>query len=117
EVLRGPLSALYGKSSGGVIELFTADAPPVLTLGAGFVAGANGLRESSLSVHTPWGADDGRSGRQGDLLLDLVDIDSDGYRDHSASRRTSGQALLRGTFGDGGRYTLLFNGLDLTADD
>ena len=117
EVLRGPFSALYGNASGGVIELFTADAPPVPTLGAGFVAGANGLRKSSLSFHTPWGADDGRSGRQGDLLLDLVDIDSDGYRDHSTSHRTSGQALLRGAFGEGGRYTLLFNGLDLTADD
>src|SRR5690606_18639305 len=107
----------YGNASGGVIELFTADAPPVPTLGAGFVAGANGLRKSSLSFHTPWGADDGRSGRQSDLLLDLVDIDSDGYRDHSTSHRTSGQALLRGAFGEGGRYTLLFNGLDLTADD
>ena len=28
EVLRGPFSALYGNSSGGVISLFTEDAPP-----------------------------------------------------------------------------------------
>ena len=28
EVLRGPFSALYGNSSGGVISIFTEDAPP-----------------------------------------------------------------------------------------
>jgi iron complex outermembrane receptor protein len=28
EVLRGPFSALYGNSSGGVISLFTEEAPP-----------------------------------------------------------------------------------------
>ncbi len=28
EVLRGPFSALYGNSSGGVISIFTQDAPP-----------------------------------------------------------------------------------------
>lgn len=111
EVLRGPFSALYGNASGGVIELFTAAAPTDLTARTGYTSGADGLRRSSLSFHTPWG-DDG-----GDLLLDLVDIDSDGYRDHSAARRTSGQALMRGAIGDGGRFTLLFNGLDVEADD
>ncbi|KGM53753.1 hypothetical protein N799_09025 [Lysobacter arseniciresistens ZS79] len=111
EVLRGPFSALYGNASGGVIELFTAAAPADPTVRAGYTAGADGLRRGSLSFHTPWGRDD-----HGDLLVDLVNIDSDGYRDHSAARRTSGQALLRGDVG-GGRFTVLFNGLDVEADD
>jgi iron complex outermembrane receptor protein len=112
EVLRGPFSALYGNASGGVIELFTAGAPADPTIRAGYTAGGDGLRRGSLSFHTPWGARG-----DSDLLLDLVDIDSDGYRDHSAARRTSGQALLRGGFGGSGRFTLLFNGLDVEADD
>jgi iron complex outermembrane recepter protein len=34
EVLRGPFSALYGNSSGGVIAIFTEDAPPGFELGS-----------------------------------------------------------------------------------
>ncbi|MGY0798747.1 TonB-dependent receptor family protein [Lysobacter sp. A286] len=112
EVLRGPFSALYGNASGGVISLFTADAPANPLLRAGMVAGEDGLRRSALSFHTPWGRDE-----QGSFLVDLVDVEDQGYRHHSAARRRSGQALLKGTYGDGGRYTVLFNGLDLQADD
>ncbi|MGH8074383.1 MAG: TonB-dependent receptor family protein [Lysobacter sp.] len=112
EVLRGPFSALYGNASGGVISLFTADAPDQPLLRAGLVAGDDGLQRSSISFHTPTGHRD-----DGDFLLDLVNVDSDGYRDHSAARRSSGQALLRGTFASDGRYTLLLNSLDLEADD
>lgn len=112
EVLRGPFSALYGNASGGVISLFTADAPASPLLRAGMVGGSDGLRSSTLSFHTPWGSD-----QQGSLLVDLVDVDDQGYRRHSAARRRSGQALLKGSYGDSGSYTLLFNGLDLQAED
>ena len=112
EVLRGPFSALYGNASGGVISLFTADAPDQPLLRTGWVAGADGLQRSSVSFHTPTGRRD-----DGDFLFDLVNVDSDGYRDHSAARRSSGQALLRGTFASDGHYTLLLNSLDLQADD
>ena len=112
EVLRGPFSALYGNSSGGVISVFSADAPAAPELSAGFVAGDHGLRRSSLSFHAPWG------GRQdGGAMLDLVDIDSDGFRQHSASRQQSGQALLKGAFGSDGHYTVLLNSHELRADD
>ncbi len=117
EVLRGPFSALYGNASGGVISLFTAAAPATPLLRAGFVAGDDGLRRSSLSFHTPWGEHEPDQPVDGDFLLDLVDVDADGYRDHSAARRRSGQALLRGTFADDAHYTVLLNSLDLQADD
>jgi iron complex outermembrane receptor protein len=39
EVLRGPFSALYGNSSGGVISIFTEDGPPGAELAATAVAG------------------------------------------------------------------------------
>ncbi len=111
EVLRGPFSALYGNSSGGVIAVFSADPPAHPEVGGGFVAGADGLRRASLSWRGPWNV-----ARAGGFMLDLVDVDSHGYRDHSASHRRSGQALLKGDLG-GGNYTVLFNSLELRADD
>src|SRR5579864_1422083 len=47
EVMRGPFSALYGNSSGGVIQLFTADGPPVPTLSGRFDAGSYGTSVTS----------------------------------------------------------------------
>jgi iron complex outermembrane recepter protein len=112
EVLRGPFSALYGNSSGGVISVFSTGAPAAPELAAGFVAGSEGLRRSSLSFHAPWGGQ-----REGGAMLDLVDIDSDGFREHGASRQHSGQALLKGGFGSGGRFTVLLDSHALRADD
>lgn len=114
EVLRGPFSALYGNASGGVVSLFTADAPAEPLLGAGIVLGAYGLRRTSLSLHAPWGPGERVDGN---FLADIVDVDTHGYRDHSAARRRSAQVLMKGGYGDSGRYTVLFNGLDLEADD
>ena len=112
EVLRGPYSALHGNASGGVVSLFTAPAPEVSTLRIGGVAGSDDLGRASLAWQSRFGAR-----RDGELLLDAARVEDGGYRDHSASRRDSGQALVRGGFGDGGRYTALFNTLDLRADD
>ncbi len=112
EVLRGPFSALYGNSSGGVISLFTGDAPSQPTIGVDQVLGADGLRRSAASLHAPVGVEP-----HGSVLVDLAQVDGDGYRDHSASHRRSGQVLLKGRLGDSGRYTVLLNSLDLEADD
>src|SRR3546814_4794350 len=51
EVLRGPFSALYGNSSGGVISVSSADPPPHPQLSAGLDAGNDGLQRASLSWH------------------------------------------------------------------
>ncbi len=109
EVLRGPFSALYGNASGGVIEIFSAAAPPDPLLRGGYLVGADGLRRASGSAHTPLGA--------GALLVDVTDVKSDGYRAHSASQRRGGQALLNGAIADNARFTLLANGLSLDALD
>src|SRR3546814_20486507 len=53
----------------------------------------------------------------GGVLVDGVHVDEDGFRDHSASRQVTGQAVLKGGFGDGGRYSVLLNTHDLRADD
>ncbi|HZW17192.1 MAG TPA: TonB-dependent receptor [Luteimonas sp.] len=112
EVLRGPFSALYGNSSGGVISVFSADPPDTPQFSAGLDAGSDGLRRATLSWHAPWSGD-----RDGGILVDGVRVDDDGFRDHGASRQVTGQAVLKGGFGDGGRYRVLLDSHDLRADD
>jgi len=79
EVLRGPFSAIYGNASGGVIQIFTADGPQFPTLKASALAGSYGTRKLGIQF-----------GGQAGLLNyigSLSRFDTDGYRDHSATRR------------------------------
>lgn len=111
EVLRGPFSALYGNSSGGVIQLFTADPParPEWRL-SGF-GGADGLARGSFAARGPW------TGARGGFLVDGAGVSDRGFRDHSASRRSGAQAVLRGAIGPRASWLLALNGLDARADD
>ncbi|HEV7123411.1 MAG TPA: TonB-dependent receptor [Rhodanobacter sp.] len=101
EVLRGPFSALYGNSSGGVIQIFTADGsvPPEILGSVG--AGSNGV----------WRADAGARGTNGGFgyNLDLSEFHTDGYRDHSRAKRVNGNAKLDFKIGSHGKLTLLVN--------
>jgi iron complex outermembrane receptor protein len=109
EVLRGPFSALYGNSSGGVIQLFGADGsvPPEISLA--LVGGSYGNARASVNAR----------GVAGDLdyNLDLTHFQTDGWRDHSAAKRESGNAKLAWTIGEGGKLTLLANTLALPGAD
>lgn len=105
EVLRGPFSALYGNSSGGVIQLFTADGSATPQWDFGLAGGSDGLWRASANAR-------GRSGGF-DYNLDLTHFQTDGYRDHSRARRESGNAKLGWKIGDGGKLTVLANALSL----
>ena len=75
EFLRGPFSALYGNSSGGVVQAITRDGAKDPTLTFGFSAGSyNTLREFSTF-----------EGQAGDLnyIVSGSEITSTGYREHS----------------------------------
>lgn len=75
EFLRGPFSALYGNSSGGVVQAITRDGVKDPTLTFGFSAGSyNTLREFSTF-----------EGQVGDLnyIISGSEITSTGYREHS----------------------------------
>ena len=50
EVLRGPFSALYGNSSGGVIQTFTETGAGAPTLTFGATAGSYGLQKPSVKI-------------------------------------------------------------------
>jgi len=108
EVLRGPFSVLYGNSSGGVIASFSA---PMREgrFEAGLDFGAFGLRQSRVSAAAPLG--DGLDARVG-----ASDLKWDGFRPHSAARKTTTQARL-GWTGEHDRVTVQASVLDQPADD
>lgn len=112
EVLRGPFSALYGNASGGVIDVSTAAAPAPAEATGGLVLGDFGSRHATAGWRGQWGG-----AGQGDALIDLGQVRSDGFRRHSRSRRDQAQVLLRGGLGRQGEWTVLANHMDLSALD
>lgn len=105
EVLRGPFSALYGNSSGGVIQIFTADGsvPPELLGGVG--GGSDGA----------WRANAGARGTAGGFgyNVDVSGFQTDGYRQHSRAKRVNGNAKLDFKVGNSGKLTVLLNTVSL----
>ncbi|WP_202844949.1 TonB-dependent receptor family protein [Luteimonas saliphila] len=107
EVLRGPFSALHGNSSGGVVQIWSAQG----------TSPANGHLQAGL------GRDDSRvlsasargAGGEGDRVgyaLAASRFDTDGWRDHSAARRTSFNARLHAQLPGDGRLSLVANHFD-----
>lgn len=109
EVLRGPFSVLYGNSSGGVISLVSA---PVREPQAEVAldAGSFGLRQLRGSVAA-------RLGDSGfDLRAGVSAFEFDGFRPHSAARRSFGNVRL-GYGGERDRVVVIANAIDQPADD
>jgi iron complex outermembrane receptor protein len=105
EVLRGPFSALYGNSSGGVIQIFTADGSDPAQVDLGLTGASDGTLRASANARGVAGAVD--------YNLDVTHFQTDGYRDHSEAERESGNAKLGFKIGDGGKLTLLLNTVSL----
>jgi iron complex outermembrane receptor protein len=103
EVLRGPFSALYGNSSGGVIQVFTADGAEPAQVDLGIAGASHGIWRASANAR-------GVSGPI-EYNLDVTHFQTDGYRDHSEAKRESGNAKLSFRIGEGGKLTLLANTL------
>ena len=101
EVLRGPFSALYGNSSGGVISIFTADGGPDTVADLGTTFGSDGVRRLGLKL----------SGQQGALQYNIsaARFETDGWRDHSAAQRTSFNGKLKWTMTEDTKLTLVLN--------
>jgi iron complex outermembrane receptor protein len=104
EVLRGPFAALYGNSSGGVVNVFTDDGPRTPTVEASGWAGS----------FDSWRAAVRAGGAFGDwrTRVDASRFMTDGYREHSAAARDQANMRLRRETDDGGTLTFVANGLD-----
>ena len=108
EVLRGPFSALYGSSSGGVISLVSAS-PRQRQSSAGVDVGSDGLRQLRLGVAAPIG--DGFS-----IAASASRFEVDGFRPQSSAQRTLGNVRLAWD-GAYDRVVVVLNHLDQPALD
>jgi len=102
EVLRGPFSALYGNSSGGVIQAFTEDGPPVPTVSTALLASSYGTwrAEAKMGGQTSAGLN---------YLGDVSRFDTDGYRNHSSATRDQDNVKLSYRPGENSKLTLIAN--------
>ena len=110
EILRGPFSALYGNSSGGVVQLFSADgeAPPSLRLSA--VVGS----DASRTLAARWLGANGNFSH----AVSASHFATDGHRAHSRARRDVVNGKFGWNFASGAELDLVVNAVDIPdADD
>ena len=105
EVLRGPFSALYGNSSGGVIQVFTEEGHGRPTLTTSVAGGSDGTLRLGMKAN-------GSSGGLG-YVASVSRFTTDGYRDHSAAERKLANAKLSWEPDDSSQLTLVANRLSL----
>ncbi len=79
EFMRGPFSALYGNSSGGVVQSITRKGDKDPTLSLGFSADRFNTVRSSATY-------EGQLEKL-NYIMSVSDISSDGWRDHSAYKK------------------------------
>ena len=101
EVLRGPFSALYGNSSGGVIAIFTEDAKPGHLIDGTAEYGTFNTQRYALKTE----GDDGAV----NYVIDAAHFQTDGYRFHSDAERDNFNSKLRFATSDTSKLTVVAN--------
>ena len=103
EVLRGPFSALYGNSSGGVISLFTEEAPSGYFIDGTAQYGTFNTQRYALKT----------TGDEGivNYVVDAAHFQTEGYRYHSKAERENVNSVLRLTFNEAVKLTLVGNAI------
>ncbi|MCH4270999.1 TonB-dependent receptor family protein [Kerstersia gyiorum] len=113
EVLRGPYSALYGNSSGGVLMVETAKGSGTLRPAASLTTGSYGLRRYGLQAGAATEASVGLTHYNVSASRQTLD----GWRDHSEMSKNQGNARLDFAFADDSRLSLLAGYALIHADD
>ena len=101
EVMRGPISALYGNASGGVINITTEEGPDEPFIEARTLNGEFGLWKTLV-----------KGGGQSDrtnYFFNLSRLTIDGYRDHSEAESWTLNGKFRRDLNDSSDLTLLVN--------
>ncbi|HWG71575.1 MAG TPA: TonB-dependent receptor [Steroidobacteraceae bacterium] len=101
EVMRGPFSALYGNSSGGVIAIFTEDAKPGYEVGGTAQYGTFNTQRYDLKT----------TGDNGvvNYVVNAAHFQTDGYRFHSNAERNNFNAKLSLAPRDSAKLTFVAN--------
>jgi iron complex outermembrane receptor protein len=104
EFMRGPFSALYGNSSGGVVQILTKDGAKQPTVSGGITFGSYNTYRDTLTFE----------GEQSGLnyIVNASHYSTDGYRDHSSAVRDMLHAKLSFSPSDATKITLLATALD-----
>jgi iron complex outermembrane receptor protein len=101
EVLRGPFSALYGNSSGGVIAIFTEDAQRGYLLDGTAEYGTFNTQRYAMKTTGDNGAVN--------YVVDAAHFQTDGYRFHSEAERNNFNTKVRFEPTDASKLTIIGN--------
>lgn len=104
EYLRGPFSALYGNSSGGVVQVLTQDGFEDPTLSGGITFGSYNTRRESITY--------GGQSDEFSYIANAAHFSTDGFRDHSKGTRDTLHGKFTFTPSDDTRITLVATALD-----
>ncbi|KFC10564.1 putative TonB-dependent receptor [Trabulsiella guamensis ATCC 49490] len=115
DVLRGPFSALYGNSSGGVVNVTTETGTQPATIEASSYYGSYGSWRYGLKATGAVG--DGTQSGDVDYAVSTSRFATHGYRDHSGARKNLANAKLGVRLNEDSKLTLLFNSVDVKAND
>ncbi|MBK2827650.1 TonB-dependent receptor [Klebsiella quasipneumoniae] len=115
EVLRGPFSALYGNSSGGVINVTSQTGTQPPTVEASSYYGSFGTWHYGMKATGAVG--DGSHAGDVDYTVSTNRFTTQGYRDHSGARKNLANARLGVRINDVSKLTLLLNSVDIKAND
>ena len=104
EFMRGPFSALYGNSSGGVVQILTKNGAKDPTVSGGLTLGSYNTRRESLTV-------EGEVSNV-NYVVNGSHLSTDGYRDHSEATRDMLHAKLSYNASDATKITLIATSLN-----
>src|SRR5208282_2012616 len=104
EVMRGPFSALYGNSSGGVIAVFTEDAKPGYDVDGTAEYGTFNTQRYALKTT---GANEAVN-----YVVDASHFQTDGYRFHSDAERNLFNGKLKFPMSDTATLTFVANAIE-----
>lgn len=109
EVMRGPFSAMYGNSSGGVIQMFTDKAPATPEVSGDILFGSfNTRRESVQATGTKNGVE---------YFVNYSDYNSEGFRQQSGNDKRQATAKLGIKISEDTKLTMLTSWFDQFAQD
>lgn len=115
QVLRGPFSALYGNSSGGVINVTSQTGTQPPTVEASSYYGSFGTWHYGMKATGAVG--DGSHAGDVDYTVSTNRFTTHGYRNHSGARKNLANARLGVRINDVSKLTLLLNSVDIKAND
>lgn len=113
EVLRGPFSALYGNSSGGVIQVFTRQGSAPASLQASMASASYGSHRYGVMAQGFRGGGPGSL----DYTVGVSRFTTDGYREHSRASKNLGNVRLGLQLDDDSSLLLMLNHVHVRAQD